>query len=1252
MKRDATHFGGILKAICANLCSRWRAAAASQGLPTVAGAALTQPLQQQAQRQGHQALHDAYLRQWSEALRKAGLLCSSHLQPPPMAEGAQQAPPAPAPLPASDQGRGSGGLDIVESHDSLPNADLVAQNLAGNINAIAIFEKDEDDDDAGETEDDDDVAPIWYERPAVLAFLVSVGLGLGLLLVGLVLHIRYRATYDAFRWCYFFAALPLLYYILAYASKHAFMLLEWLFFRESLFYLDNLQRSALWLLFFLALLPWYQTVFRWAWCHNTATFRRRCESPAYLQATSAVWNVLLCLMLFCLANLLKAVLAKLLTTHFYRTAHFKKLKSALEKEYALQVLSRPRRQVISERWGQQQQQQPPQQQQLDFDGNPNPHQPHHHNAVWYNLASYLNYHHHNNHGGSGGDPTAAAIATTDGAAASTAFHASRVPAAIPAEQTVGAMEEAAEGQPEPTATTITNVSPEVVLPPPPLQQQQPLPLQLPQSTPPRALQPTPTALPISSVDVTVEAGRSAAAAAAATPPAVAAVSSAELPSRSPSPIVANRQLGTHVRTATADPQLLQLTAPHLQQKQETDACGYTVAAAASGGGGVDPSGISLDQIPAAADAAAVLASSGEGGVSRRPRELLPSSSLPSLAQQQLPACVGLFAPPAVTTGLRHLTDAELEKVRTAIVIKTQSALISKYTDRSDEDMAKELGRVKRFAKALFYNVLPTVTSGEGASGGGAGGGGRRDYLILDDFLPFFEEAEGAGTSAGGWGGSGTPAAAAGGVGGDGRKLPSTASLPHLGQLQQQQHQSEQQHQQSHHHLQEGQQGGSARYGGSGGGSGVGGGGGGGGGGGKSLTRNSIALSVDPARAARQRARQRAAVEAAQKAFAVFDADGNGEVSRAEVKEAVVNIYKVVLLLLVVVVEVLLVVLVVLVLEVVLVVVVVEVLLVLLVVLVVVVVLVLVVLVVLVLEVVLLLLVVVVEVLLVVLVVLVLEVVLVVVVVEVLLVVLVLLVLEVVLLLLVVVVVEVLLVVLVVLVLDVVLLCCLKDTDTIVQSLEFGIGGIIHFVFAAVYLLIWGVDLLTGFSTFSTTVLALTFVFGNSVKNMFESMLFLFVTHPYDVGDCIVIGTDMYRVKKISLLYTDLVKYTGERVYMPNTSLIEEGIINWTRSKSKSESCRLVCDLGVAWQVREDIQTALRAYAKEHPGEFDGEPSCNFRELVDPLKVVLVCSWTYNFAPDEFSRLGPARNGMLFIVQSMAREHRLHHTTFMESYVNT
>lgn len=35
---------------------------------------------------------------------------------------------------------------------------------------------------------------------------------------------------------------------------------------------------------------------------------------------------------------------------------------------------------------------------------------------------------------------------------------------------------------------------------------------------------------------------------------------------------------------------------------------------------------------------------------------------------------------------------------------------------------------------------------------------------------------------------------------------------------------------------------------------------------------------------------------------------------------------------------------------------------------------------------------------------------------------------------------------------------LKDTDSIVSSLETAIGGVIHFIFVAFYLLIWNVSL--------------------------------------------------------------------------------------------------------------------------------------------------------------------------------------------------
>ena len=51
--------------------------------------------------------------------------------------------------------------------------------------------------------------------------------------------------------------------------------------------------------------------------------------------------------------------------------------------------------------------------------------------------------------------------------------------------------------------------------------------------------------------------------------------------------------------------------------------------------------------------------------------------------------------------------------------------------------------------------------------------------------------------------------------------------------------------------------------------------------------------------------------------------------------------------------------------------------------------------------------------------------------------------------------------------------------------------------------------------FSTMILAFVFVFGNSLKVVFEAVVFLFVVHPFDIGDGVIIGTtgtDYYRVR--------------------------------------------------------------------------------------------------------------------------------------------
>ena len=41
-------------------------------------------------------------------------------------------------------------------------------------------------------------------------------------------------------------------------------------------------------------------------------------------------------------------------------------------------------------------------------------------------------------------------------------------------------------------------------------------------------------------------------------------------------------------------------------------------------------------------------------------------------------------------------------------------------------------------------------------------------------------------------------------------------------------------------------------------------------------------------------------------------------------------------------------------------------------------------------------------------------------------------------------------------------------------------------------------------TVSSVLLGLSFIFGNSIRNVFESVVFLFVVHPFDVGDALLI----------------------------------------------------------------------------------------------------------------------------------------------------
>ncbi|KAN0086333.1 Mechanosensitive ion channel domain containing protein [Elaphomyces granulatus] len=104
---------------------------------------------------------------------------------------------------------------------------------------------------------------------------------------------------------------------------------------------------------------------------------------------------------------------------------------------------------------------------------------------------------------------------------------------------------------------------------------------------------------------------------------------------------------------------------------------------------------------------------------------------------------------------------------------------------------------------------------------------------------------------------------------------------------------------------------------------------------------------------------------------------------------------------------------------------------------------------------------------------------------------------------------------------------------------------------------------------ATTLLSLSFVFAATAQEVLGSCIFLFVKHPFDVGDRVEIAKTELFVEEVSLLYTVFRTVADQRVtQVPNVVLNSNWIDNITRSKSMKERIKLAVDFGTTFA---DIQ---------------------------------------------------------------------------------
>ncbi len=150
------------------------------------------------------------------------------------------------------------------------------------------------------------------------------------------------------------------------------------------------------------------------------------------------------------------------------------------------------------------------------------------------------------------------------------------------------------------------------------------------------------------------------------------------------------------------------------------------------------------------------------------------------------------------------------------------------------------------------------------------------------------------------------------------------------------------------------------------------------------------------------------------------------------------------------------------------------------------------------------------------------------------------------------------------------------------------------------------------TSLGSSLLALSWLFAATAQEFLQSIIFVFVKHPFDVGDRVTIygntGSEMkgddYFVKEISLLYTEFKKMEGHVVQAPNSYLNTLFILNQRRSGGLAEAVPVTVKFGTTLDQIETLRTRLLEFVTAEKREYQKNILTELRQIYEAHSITL------------------------------------------------
>jgi len=207
---------------------------------------------------------------------------------------------------------------------------------------------------------------------------------------------------------------------------------------------------------------------------------------------------------------------------------------------------------------------------------------------------------------------------------------------------------------------------------------------------------------------------------------------------------------------------------------------------------------------------------------------------------------------------------------------------------------------------------------------------------------------------------------------------------------------------------------------------------------------------------------------------------------------------------------------------------------------------------------------------------------------------------------------------------------LKKLDIIMKFLSILIIGLI------------GMAMLTeGYSTVMIslgTVWASTlFAVSGIITTVVENIIFLFISHPFDVGDKIQVGGDVMYVTEFGLISTVFRRTDGKKLYAPNKAISNKFIKNVRRSGTIIEDIDLEVSLNTTKEQFEELKRRILDFLKQHKNDFQLRAEIALKSLHDVGHINLGIMIEHNINFQDTFKYNVRRNELLLMIQSLLNE---------------